>query len=146
LAAWRGLEVAQSLAYRAGRVQQARLVQFRQAVERSATIAELQNQLTAIQAPPLSAADQGQGLPAFKADRLSQIKAQQSNLLNQAGPRVPTEVLIKDSLRVLLLAPLLEMGFAVSARRTTPSPRPAPVQPYGDGATLRSSGRSMAAA
>jgi len=29
-------------------------------------------------------------------------------------------VLIKDSLRVLLLAPLLAMGLAVSARRTTP--------------------------
>jgi hypothetical protein len=29
LAAWRGLEAAQSLAYRAGRVQQARLAQFR---------------------------------------------------------------------------------------------------------------------
>lgn len=120
LAAWRGLEVAQSLAYRAGRVQQARLAQFRQAVERSATIAELQGQLAAIQVPPLSAADQRQGLPALKADRLNQIKAQQSNLLNQAGPRVPTEVLIKDSLRVLLLAPLLAMGLAVSARRTTP--------------------------
>ena len=112
--------MAQSLAYRAGRVQQARLAQFRQAVERSATIAELQGQLAAIQVPPLSAADQRQGLPALKADRLSQIKAQQSNLLNQAGPRVPTEVLIKDSLRVLLLAPLLAMGLAVSARRTTP--------------------------
>jgi len=58
LAAWRGLEAAQSLAYRAGRVQQARLAQFRQAVERSATIAQLQNQLASIQAPPLSAADQ----------------------------------------------------------------------------------------
>jgi len=67
LAAWRGLEVAQSLAYRAGRVQQARLAQFRQAVERSATIAELQGQLAAIQVPPLSAADQRQGLPALKA-------------------------------------------------------------------------------
>ena len=101
-------------------MQQARLAQFRQAVERSATIAELQSQLASIQAPPLSAADQRQGLPALKADLLSQIKAQQSNLLNQAGPRVPTEVLIKDSLRVLLLAPLLAMGLAVSARRTTP--------------------------
>ena len=81
LAAWRGMEVAQSLAYRAGRVQQARLVQFRQAVERSATIAELQSQLAAIQVPPLSAADQRLGLPALKADLLSQIKAQESNLL-----------------------------------------------------------------
>jgi len=117
LAAWRGLEVAQSLAYRAGRVQQVRLVQFRQAVERSGTIAELQNQLAAIQAPPLSAADQSQGLPALKADLLSQIKAQETSLLKQVGPRVPTEVLIKDSLRVLLLAPLLAMGFAVSALR-----------------------------
>jgi hypothetical protein len=137
LAAWRGLEAARSLAYRAGRVQQARLVQFRQAVERSASIAELQNQLASIQAPPLSAADQRQGLPALKADQLSQIKAQETSLLKQAGPRVPTEVLIKDSLRVLLLAPLLAMGFAVCARRTMPPPgpaatppkRPAPVQP-----------------
>ena len=42
---------------------------------------------------------------------------------------MPTDVLLKDSLRVLLRAPLLAMGFAVSARRTTPSPRPAPVLP-----------------
>jgi len=129
LAAWRGLEAAKSLAYRAGRVQQARLAQFRQVVERSGTIAELQNQLAAIQAPPLSAADQRLGLPALKADLLSQIKAQETSLLKQAGPRVPTEVLIKDSLRVLLLA----MGFALSAGRTMPPPRqatrPAPVQP-----------------
>jgi len=128
-AAWRGLEAAQSLSYRAGRVQQARLAQFRQVVERSGTIAELQNQLAAIQAPPLSAADQRLGLPALKADLLSQIKAQETSLLKQAGPRVPTEVLIKDSLRVLLLAPLLAMAFAVSARRSTPPPRPDPVLP-----------------
>ena len=76
-----GWRWAQSLAYRAGRVQQARLVQFRQAVERSATIAELQSQLAAIQVPPLSAADQRLGLPALNADLLSQIKAQESNLL-----------------------------------------------------------------
>jgi hypothetical protein len=101
LAAWRGLEVAHSLAYRAGRLQQARLVQFHQAVERSGTTAELQNQLASIQAPLLSAADQRLGLPALKADLLSQIKAQETNLLKQAGPQVPTDVLIKDSLRVL---------------------------------------------
>ena len=102
LAAWRGLEAAQSLAYRAGRVQQARLAQFRQAVERSATIAELKNLLASIQAPPLSAADQRQSLPALKADLPSQIKAQESSLLKQASPRVPINVLIRDSLRVLL--------------------------------------------
>jgi hypothetical protein len=50
-------------------------------------------------------------------------------LLKQAGPRVPVDMLLKDSLRVLLLAPLLAMRFAVSARRTTPPKRPAPVQP-----------------
>ncbi|MCX5955034.1 MAG: hypothetical protein NTW51_01185 [Cyanobacteria bacterium] len=89
----------------------------------------LQSQLAAIQAPPLSAADQRQGLPALKADLLSQIKTQETSLLKQAGPRVPTEVLIKDSLRVLLLAPLMAMGFAVSARRSTPPPLQAPVLP-----------------
>ena len=119
LAAWRGLEAAQSLAYRAGRVQQARLAQFRQAVERSATIAELQNQLAAIQAPPLSAADQRQGLPALKADLLAQIKSQQSSLQKQGGPRVPVEVMIKDGLRVVLLAPLLALAFSVNARRSS---------------------------
>jgi hypothetical protein len=128
-AAWRGLDAAQSLAYRAGRVQQARLAQFRQAVERSATIAELQSQFASIQAPPLSAADQRQGLPALKADLLSQIKSQETSLLKQAGPQVPTELLLKDSLRGLLLAPLLAMGFAVSARRSTPPPPQAPVLP-----------------
>ena len=128
-AAWRGLDAAQSLAYRAGRVQHARLAQFRQAVERSGSIAELQSQLASIQAPPLSAADQRQGLPALKADLLSQIKAQETSLLKQAGPRVPIDVLIKDSLRVLLLAPLLAMGFAVSARRSTSPPLKAPVVP-----------------
>ena len=101
----------------------------RLAVERSGTIAELQSQLAAIEAPPLSAADQRQGLPALKADLLSQIKAQETSLLKQAGPQVPTDVLIKDSLRVLLLAPLMAMGFAVSARRITPPPRPEPVLP-----------------
>jgi hypothetical protein len=38
---------------------------------------------------------------------------------------VPADVLMKKSLRVLLLA----MGFAVSARRSTPPPRPDPVLP-----------------
>ena len=94
-------------------------------MERSGTIAELQNQLAAIQAPPLSAADQRLGLPALKADLLSHIKAQESNLLKQAGPQSPTDELLKDS----LLAPLLAMGFAVSARRTTPSPGPPRQEP-----------------
>jgi len=35
---------------------------------------------------------------ALKADLLSQVKSQQTSLLKQAGPRVPTVVLIKDSL------------------------------------------------
>jgi hypothetical protein len=129
LAAWRGLEAAKSLAYRAGRVQQARLAQIRQAVERSGTIAELQNQLAAIQAPPLSPADQRLGLPALKADLLAQIKTQESSLQKQGGPRVPVEVMIKDSLRVVLLAPLLALAFSVNARRSTPPPRPDPVLP-----------------
>ncbi len=120
LAALRGLEAAKSLAYRAGSVQEDRLAQFRQAVERSGTIAELQGQLAAIQAPALSPADQRQGLPALKADLLSQIRTQETSLRKQAGRRVPIEMLIKESLRLLLLAPLLAMAFAVSARRTAP--------------------------
>ena len=125
LAAWRGLEAAQSLSYRAGRVQQARLAQFRQAVERSSSIAELQNQLAAIQAPPLSPADQRLSLPALKADLLTQIKEQEMSLLKQAGPRVPFEVLLRDSLRVVLLAPLLALAFSVSARRSSRTEVPA---------------------
>jgi hypothetical protein len=38
---------------------------------------------------------------------------------------VPIEVLMKES----LLAPLLAMGLAVSARRINPPPRPDPVLP-----------------
>ena len=85
LAALRGLEAAKSLAYRAGMVQEDRLAQFRQALERSGTIAELQGQLAAIQAPALSPADQRQGLPALKADLLSQIRTQETSLRKQAG-------------------------------------------------------------
>ena len=128
LAATLGREAAQSQANRAASLQQARLEQFRQAVQRSGSIAELQGQLAAIQAPPLSAADQRLALPALKADMLSQIKAQQTSLRQQAGPRVPTELLIKDSLRVLLLAPLLAYAFAMG-RRITPPPLPDPYKP-----------------
>jgi hypothetical protein len=85
----------------------------------AASFAELQGQLAAIQAPPLSAADQRLALPALKADMLSQIKAQQTSLRKQSGPRVPTDLLIKDSLRVLLLAYAFAMG-----RRITPPPLP----------------------
>ena len=42
---------------------------------------------------------------------------------------MPIEVLIKVSLRVLLLAPLLAMGFAVSARRRSRPLRQEPVLP-----------------
>jgi hypothetical protein len=42
---------------------------------------------------------------------------------------VPTDVLLKDSLRVLLRAPLLAMGFAVSARHSSRPPRQEPVLP-----------------
>ena len=104
---------------------QARLAQFRQAVERSSSIAELQSQFAAIQAPPLSQADQRQGLPALKADLLAQIKAQESSLQKQGGLRVPTEVLLRDSLRVRLLAPLLALAFSVSARRSSRTEVPA---------------------
>ena len=119
---------ASAPANRAGSLQQARLEQFRQAVQRSGSITELQGQLAAIQAPPLSAADQRLSLPALKADMLSQIKAQQTSLRQQAGPRVPIDLLIKDSLRVLLLAPLLAYAFAMG-RRITPPPLPDPFLP-----------------
>jgi hypothetical protein len=42
---------------------------------------------------------------------------------------VPTGVLIKDSLRVQPLGPLVAIAFAVSARRITPPPWPALVLP-----------------
>jgi len=59
---------------------------------------------------------------------LFQIKAQQTSLRQQAGPRVPIELLIKDSLRVLLLAPLLAYAFAMGLR-ITPPPLPDPYEP-----------------
>ena len=49
--------------------------------------------------------------------------------LRPAGPWVPpTELPIKDSLRVLLLAPLLAFPFAMG-RRITPPPLPDPFLP-----------------
>jgi len=47
----------------------------------------------------------------------SQIKAQQTSLRQQAGSRVPIDLLIKEFLRVLLLAYASAMG-----RRITPPP------------------------
>jgi hypothetical protein len=117
LAAWRGLENATALSNQAGRGQQARIQQFRQAVISAQTLAGLQANLAAIQAPPLSAADQRLGLPAIKADLLAQLKAQERSSGSQAGPPVPRGALIKDSMRVLLLSVALAMGFAVGARR-----------------------------
>ena len=81
------------------------------------SLAGLQANLAAIQAPPLSAADQRQGLPAIKADLLAQLKAQERPSGAPSGPPVPRAALIKDSLRVLLLSLALAMGFAVGARR-----------------------------
>ncbi|MEI6029859.1 MAG: hypothetical protein WCQ20_01690 [Synechococcaceae cyanobacterium ELA739] len=117
LAAWRGLENATALSNRAGQGQQARIQQFRQAVISAQSLAGLQANLAAIQAPPLSAADQRLGLPAIKADLLAQLKAQERPSGAPSGPPVPRAALIKDSLRVLLLSLALAMGFAVGARR-----------------------------
>jgi len=121
LAAWRGLDGAQALSNRAGQAKEGRMAQFRQAVERSTTMAELQIQLAAVQAPPLSAADQRIDFPALKADLLAQIKTQeQAAASNNATTKLPMQALIKDSLRVVLLSLSLAISFLASAQMAPP--------------------------
>ena len=97
------------------------MAQFRQAVERSTTMAELQIQLAAVQAPPLSAADQRIDFPALKADLLAQIKTQeQAAASSNATTKLPMQALIKDSLRVVLLSLSLAISFLASAQMAPP--------------------------
>jgi len=58
-------------------------------------------QLGALDGPPPSPSSRTSSPPSRPLPSQQRIKAQETSLLKQAGPRVPVDVLIKESLRVL---------------------------------------------
>jgi hypothetical protein len=129
VAAWRALDWAGAAESQGARQQLARISQFRQAVVSAGSVAALQANLAAIQAPPLGPADQSQGLALLKANLLGQLQAAEqraraastpSTSGTAPGQRLAPEKLIallKDSLRVVLLSLGLALGFAAAAQR-----------------------------
>ena len=128
-AAWQAFERAGAIESRGARQELARIAQFRQAVVNANSVAALQANLAAIQAPPLGREDQVQSLPTLKASLLSQLDAAEQRAKARQAPAsaaMPTEqassagrltALLKDSLRTLLLSLGLALGFAAAAQR-----------------------------
>lgn len=129
LAAWQALDQVDAASSRESSQQLERIAQFRQAVNGAGSMAALQANLASIQAPPLGPEDQRQNLAALKANLLSQLQAAERRSRDAASSGAPGTalvrrlepgrlmVLLKDSLRVLLLSLGLCLGFAAAAQR-----------------------------
>ncbi len=131
LAAWRALDWAGAAESRGARQELVRIAQFRQAVASAGSMAALQANLVAIQAPPLSPEDQREGLAAIKVGLLGQLQAAEQRAAAVAGQAgggagsVPAKALDpaqlialgKDSLRVVLLSLGFALAFAAAAQR-----------------------------
>ena len=130
-AAWQTLETASRAESRVTSQALARLADFRRAVSSAASVAALQTNLAAIQAPTLNREDQSLGLPAPKVSLLGQVLSAEQQIRRTGAPPSPESSsaeagertsrrrigLAIDSLRVLLLALSLAMGFAAAAQR-----------------------------
>lgn len=132
LAAWRALDWAGAAESRAARQELSRIAQFRQAVVSADSVAALQVNLAAIQAPPLGAADQSQSLAAIKSGLLAQLQAVEQRARATSGGQLavgsgslpgkalePAKLIAlgKDCLRVVLLSLGFAMAFAAAAQR-----------------------------
>ena len=132
LAAWRALDWAGAAESRAARQELARIAQFRQAVVSADSVAALQVNLAAIQAPPLGTVDQSQSLAAIQSGLLAQLQAVEQRARATRGGQaaggsgsVPGKALDparrialgKDSLRVVLLSLGFSLAFAAAAQR-----------------------------
>ncbi len=128
LAAWRALDWAGAAESRSASQSLQRIAQFRQAVVSANSVAALQANLAAIQAPPLGPQDQRQELAAIKADLLAQLQVAEqqarpaaakagaaAGLSGPGGNRLLP--LLKDTLRVVLLSLGLAFAFAAAAQR-----------------------------
>ena len=127
LAAWLALDWAGAIESRGARQELQRIAQFRQAVVSANSVAGLQANLVAIQAPPLGPEDQREGLAAIKADLLAQLQAaeQRARASGVGAGSVSAKALDpaklvalgKDSLRVVLLSLGYALAFAAAAQR-----------------------------
>ena len=117
-AAWRALDWAGAAESRGASQGLQRIAQFRQAVVSANSVAALQANLAAIQAPPLGPRDQSQGLAVIKADLLGQLRvAEQQARAGKARDPARLIALGKDSLKAVLLSLGLALGFAAAAQR-----------------------------
>jgi hypothetical protein len=132
LAAWQALDWAGAAESRAARQELQRIAQFRQAVVSADSVAALQVNLAAIQAPPLGSVDQSQSLAAIKSGLLSQLQAVEQRARATSGGQAaggsgslpgkaldPAQLLAlaKDCLRVVLLSLGFALAFAAAAQR-----------------------------
>ena len=118
LAAWQALDWVGAAESRGARQELARIAQFRQAVVSANSVAGLQANLAAIQAPPLGEQDQRQSLAVIKADLLGQLRvAEQQARAGRARDPARLIALGKDSLKAVLLSLGLALGFAAAAQR-----------------------------
>ena len=126
LAAWRALDWRGAVQSRAANEELQRIGQFRRAVVSAGSVAALQANLAAIQAPPLGPEDQRQSLAALKASMLSQLQAAEQQArrasagaaaTNQGLNGISRSALVKDILRGVLLSLGLALAFAAAAQR-----------------------------
>ena len=118
LAAWRALDWAGVAASRGASQGLQRIAQFRQAVVSANSVAALQANLAAIQAPPLGPRDQSQGLAVIKAGLLGQLQVvEQQALPGKSLDPARLIALGKDTLKAVLLSLGLALGFAAAAQR-----------------------------
>lgn len=132
LAAWQALDWAGAAESRAARQQLTRIAQFRQAVVSANSVAALQANLAAIQAPPLGPLDQSQSLTAIQSGLLAQLQAVEQRARASSGGQAagdsgsvpgkaldPAKLLAlgKDCLRVVVLSLGFALAFAAAAQR-----------------------------
>ena len=90
LATWRALDWSSAVQAREARQELQRITVFRQAVSRAESVAALQANLAAIQAPPLGPDDQRQSLAALKRSMLAQLQVAEQRAERQR-PHGPAE-------------------------------------------------------
>lgn len=130
-AAWQTLEQVSRIEDRIFLRSLEKITRMRHAITRSDSHTSLQANLKAIKAPPLGPEDQGQRLSDLKKRMLSQLHiaeqlARRTQVVTRDSVGVRTEIqdasrrrqfLLIDSIRVVLLALSLGMGFAAAAQR-----------------------------
>jgi hypothetical protein len=127
LAAWRALDWSGAVQARGAQAELQRIAQFRQAVTRATSVAALQANLAAIQAPPLGPEDQRQSLAVLQKSMLSQLRVAEQRARSAAtqtragaglGQGGPSRIaLLKETLRVVLLSLGLALAFGAAAQR-----------------------------